>query len=118
LRRSEIHNMDADWINAHLDDPVTQEKGDFQATVFLSTDGKHTVSMTASTPEGRNAGIRWAKTKFDQIMEIYGSKQGQAAKEYKRAEDNAGLGQCSKCGASNARSQKGSIYCSAKCWLK
>jgi hypothetical protein len=28
------------------------------------------------------------------------------------------LGVCPKCGAKNAKSMKGTIYCSAKCWLK
>lgn len=28
------------------------------------------------------------------------------------------LGNCEKCGAPNARSRKGSVYCTAKCWLR
>lgn len=28
------------------------------------------------------------------------------------------LGVCSKCGEPNARSKKGNVYCTGKCWLK
>jgi hypothetical protein len=32
--------------------------------------------------------------------------------------DEENLGNCKKCGAPNAKSLKGNIYCSDKCWLK
>ena len=110
---------DQDWIDAHLDEPITEQSEDFEGVVFLSTDGKHTVSFTAKTTAGRYSGLKWSKKIFDRLMEVYGSKQQQSVKEYKKAEATGeDLGVCPKCGAPNKRSQKGKVYCGNTCWIK
>lgn len=99
-----------------LDEAVaTTEEGDFSGEVFLSTDGKNTVHITANTKQGRKAGLVWAKAVYEGLRGAYGTKQAQAVKEYSKEED---LGKCKDCGAPNKRSMKGKVYCSAKCWLK
>lgn len=77
---------DEKWIDDNMDDPVKETGGTFKGIGFYSTDGKHTFSFEADTPEGRVSGDKWARTKYEQAMYSYGSKQANAAKEYKKVE--------------------------------
>lgn len=88
--------------------------GDFEGEVFLSTDGKHTVHVKASTKDGRKNALQWAKLVYEGIKSLYGTKQQLNVETYDPKED---LGKCPKCGAPNKRSLKGKVYCSNKCWL-
>ena len=101
------------WMDPTNDD-IKEEEGSFEGEVWLSTDAKNTVRIKATTPEGRKAGMAWAKAVYDRLLEKYGTKQSVSKKEYSDEED---LGKCSNCSATNLRSQKGKVYCSAKCWL-
>ena len=103
---------DNDDIDSVLQDDAAI--GEFEGELYLSTDGKNTVHVKASTPEGRKAGLKWAKLVYDGMKATYGTKQELNAKTYDKTED---LGVCPKCGAPNLRSMKGKIYCSKKCWL-
>lgn len=121
---------DQEWIQDNQGDIVNETDagfaGTFTGTIFLSTDGKHTVSITASTHAGRRDGMKWAKQVYERLMIIYGSKQMNAAKEYKKIEkEDAGLGRCPKCNSPmalsskiNPKTGKQNIYCIDKCWLK
>ncbi len=121
----EITEQDAEWITQHVD--VEDAKDDagaaFEGTVFMSTDAKHTVSIKANTPEGRKQGMIWMKQVYSRLMEVYGSKQENAAKAYKKAESDpynrdTSLGSCPKCGGAMKMSQKGKAYCADLCWKK
>ena len=91
-------------------------EGEFESEVWLSTDGKHTVHVTAKDEQGRKAAGAWAVVVYDKLKERYGTKQGQAKMEYSKDPD---LGECAKCGAPNKKSVKtGRPYCSALCWTK
>lgn len=60
----------------------TQDKYHFE--VFLSTDGKHTVHVTADDEKGKRKALRVATDTFDYLLSRYGTKQGQAVKEYSK----------------------------------
>jgi hypothetical protein len=66
---------------------------DFEAELFLSTDGKQTVHVKASTKEGRASAIKWAKVVFEAVRSRYGTKQELNAKTYnpplKKVDPNA-----------------------------
>ena len=109
-----MEQEDAKWIQDSVGDQIHDEDVSFEGEVYLSTDGKHTVHVKASTQEGRKAALAWAKAAYDRIRFTYGTKQEANKKTYNGEED---LGKCVKCGAANAKSMKGKIYCSAKCWL-
>lgn len=93
----------------------TPSKGEFECEVYWSTDGKHTVKITAVNEEGRKAGLTWGNNVYKRLVENYGTKQQLNMNTYDPKED---LGKCAKCGADNLRSKKGNVYCSAKCWMK
>ncbi len=86
----------------------------FKLNLFLSTDGKNTVSMEADTPEGREAGIVYARALYDKILAAYGNKNQQLAK----SEPKQNLGVCKDCGGKMGMSKKGNPYCLNRCWLK
>ena len=103
-------------MNDDIDNALMETDNDFTGEVFLSTDGKHTVHVKASTKEGRKAALNWAKLVYEGIKSNYGTKQELNKTTYNEKEE---LGNCPKCGAPNAKSLKtGKPYCSAKCWLK
>lgn len=113
---------DQNWIHDISGDSVNESgegfAGTFEGTVFMSTDGKHTVSIKADTPAGRRDGMKWAKKVYERLLMIYGSKQEYSAKEYKKAEGNEGLGRCEKCNSSMKMSKQGKPYCGKLCWMK
>lgn len=90
---------------------------EYTLEIFLSTDGKHTVKTTSSTPEGNKKAYEVAIAMYDQILAKYGTKQALAVKEYAKENGND-LGVCSNCGAPNKLSSKGKPYCSKLCWKK
>jgi hypothetical protein len=104
-------------MNDDIDDILQDDAaiGEFEGELYLSTDGKNTVHVKARTQEGRKAALKWAKLVYEGIKSTYGTKQQLNVEAYNKEED---LGVCPKCGAPNAKSMKGKIYCSAKCWLK
>lgn len=108
--------MNEDWQEPDIAEARIDTKGDFKSTLFLSTDGKLTISVEASTPDGRKAGNEYAVKTYNWLKSTFGSKQAYSAKEYAKA-DESSLGNCSKCGAPNKMSKNNKIYCSAKCWL-
>jgi len=111
----DLTESDAKWIQDNVVAPV-EESGEFEGELFLSSDGKNTVHIKASTKEGRKAGLTWAKSLYDKLMHTYGSKQSISVKEYAK-EGQPDLGKCVKCGAENKMSSKGKAYCSALCWI-
>lgn len=119
-----MNEEDADWIQKNLDVEDVKEDGnaEFEGTVFMSTDGKHTVSIKSATAQGRKVGMIWMKQVYTRLMDVYGSKQENAAKAYKKVEGALGqdtsLGVCSKCGGPMKLSQKGRPYCANLCWKK
>ena len=103
---------DNDDIDSVLQDEASL--GEFEGELYLSTDGKNTVHVKSSTPEGRKAALKWAKLVYEGVKSNYGTKQQLNIETYNKEED---LGKCPKCSAPNLRSMKGKIYCSKKCWL-
>lgn len=89
-------------------------EGDFEGELFLSTDGKHTVHVKASSVQTRKEALKWAKAVYETVKERYGTKQQANVEAYNKEKD---LGNCSHCNAPNALSKQGKPYCSAKCWL-
>jgi len=100
-------------------------------TIFLSTDGKHTVQAEGEAGELGEMRVM-AEASYDAILQKYGTKQEQTVKAYNPKPafpDDSGpqaiapepapqtLGVCPKCGAPNWLSKSGKIYCSKKCWL-
>lgn len=63
------------WITNSIEDPITEEEGKFEGNLFLSTDSKMTVSIKADTPQGRKAGLQWAKRVYDRLLVSYGKKE-------------------------------------------
>jgi len=56
----------------------------YEFELFLSTDGKHTVHIKADTKEGRKKALAVATETYDYIKTRYGTKQGQAVREYSK----------------------------------
>ena len=113
-----MNNLDEQWIAE--EEAIAEESGDFEAEIFLSTDGKHTVRVKAQTQAGRKDALMWAKQVYNRIVAVYGTKQAQAVKEYTRGDkvdNNNELGNCKSCGAINLKSKKGNAYCSKRCWI-
>ena len=75
----EESKSDPEWIDAEEQD-VTEASFEFE--MYLSTDGKHTVHVKADTRKGRTQAIAYAMKNYDFILTRYGTKQGQAVKEY------------------------------------
>lgn len=82
-----MNNEDQEWIEENMSDPIVEGDGEFEGHLFLSTDGKMTVSVDAKTAEGRKEALKWAKAVYDRLMFTYGSKQKQAAQEIKKVVD-------------------------------
>jgi len=79
----------AEAIDASEVEEALDKAGDVQAPkytfeVWLSTDGKHTIHCTADTPEGRREAMRVATENYNYILARFGTKQGQAVKEYSK----------------------------------
>lgn len=73
----------------------TLMKDGYMLEIFLSTDGKHTVHAKAITAQGKKDAWTAASALYDRILERYGTKQGQAVKEYQRnGEDKDEAGYC------------------------
>ena len=110
-----MNNEDQDWIKDNMNDTAT-DTGEFEGEVYFSTDGKNTVHVKANTKDGRRAALAWGNEVYKRLIDTYGTKQGQAVKEYAK-EAVEDLGKCSKCDAPNKKSLKsGKLYCSALCW--
>ena len=50
-----MDNEDQEWVKNNLGDTIVEQEGDFEGSVFWSTDGKMTVSIKAQTKEGRKS---------------------------------------------------------------
>lgn len=62
---------------------ITQEeesKEEFEFELFLSSDGKNTVRIKASTPNGRKEGMAYARKVYDRLLARYGTKAEQYTK--------------------------------------
>jgi len=55
---------------------------DYKLSLFLSSDGKHTVNVEVIKPESRREAVEKAVEVYDFIIKKYGTKQAQAVKEY------------------------------------
>ena len=76
---------DPNWIKEAgeaIKESTPVNKEEFEGELWLSTDGKNTVRVLSSTPEGRKAALEWAKRVYDAVKEWYGTKQAQAVREY------------------------------------
>ena len=91
-------------------------------TVFLSTDGKHTIQTEADEVELAEA-IAIARSHYDDIVKAYGTKQEQAVKAYAKKEAfpndsgnsaSAGAEGIPMCSKHNKAMRKGKFgwYCS------
>lgn len=76
-------------IDTMLEEASLKDDGNFKANLFLSTDGKMTVSVEAETQEGRKAMWVWAKKVYQYLLENYGTKQEANVKAYRE-----NLGDC------------------------
>lgn len=113
---------DADFIlsEANLDQAL-YVNGSYILEGFLSSDGKNTVHFKAFTADGKKAGMKAAEAMFERWRTLYGTKQGQAVKEYSKEKEiivDSDLGNCPKCNAPMKLSAKGKKYCSKVCWKK
>ena len=70
---------DPDWINE--EQPNEDPEAEYEFELFLSTDGKHTVHTKANR-ENKNRAMKVATETYDYLLASYGTKQGQAVKEY------------------------------------
>jgi hypothetical protein len=65
---------------------ILDESDHFEIEVYLSSDGKNTVKYRVpeehSTSEVRKKALETAKKIYDAILEVYGTKQAQAVREY------------------------------------
>lgn len=77
---------DASWMDPDIND-VSIPEGEFESELFISTDGKHTIKVKATTNEGRRSGARYAQNMYKWLVQTYGSKQSYASKEYKKADE-------------------------------
>jgi hypothetical protein len=66
---------------------ILGESDHFEIEVYLSSDGKNTVKYRVpeehSTSEVRKKALETAKKIYDAILEVYGTKQAQAVREYR-----------------------------------
>lgn len=72
---------DPDWIK-NAEEKLPTKKGNYKLSIFLSTDGKHTVNVEVEDQESRHEATRKAMELYDYILARYGTKQAQAVKEY------------------------------------
>jgi len=99
-------------------------------TIFLSSDGKHTVQGEAEGVNELFEVSTKAQDLYDALRAKYGTKQEQTVKAYTPKPsfpDDTGTvatpptqtsyGVCPKCGAVNLLSARGKTYCSKRCWL-
>ena len=115
-----MEDQDAKWIEENVNDPIQEEEGNFEGSFWMSTDGKHSVSVKATTREGRKAGLAWATAVYKKLIYTFGTKQAQAVKEYKAAENGNDV-RCETCGepatarsgVKNGRKWSG-IFCSSE----
>lgn len=60
-------------------------EGEFEGELFLSTDGKNTVHIKASTKDGREKALKWAKKVYEGLRSTYGTKQELNKETYRQA---------------------------------
>jgi hypothetical protein len=53
---------------------------DFEFELFLSSDGKNTVRIKATTPKARTEGMKYARKVYDRLLALYGTKAEQFTK--------------------------------------
>lgn len=78
-----LTEKDPDWINEEQPNEVPEKdrNAEYEFELFLSTDGKHTVHVK-SDRDNKNRAMKVATETYDYILTRYGTKQGQAVKEY------------------------------------
>lgn len=117
LADDSLNDPDPDWISEG-DENLSAEvpgKGAFKSTVYLSTDGKNTVTIEADTDEGRKRALKWAKLTYDRIRAVYGTKQSQSVKEYGKATNgNTNVCPLHKVPMKERQGQNGTFYSHAK----
>lgn len=59
-----------------------ESKEEFEAELWLSTDGKNTIRVMAKTSEGRKAAMTYAKAVYDRLIDRYGTKTEQQIKTH------------------------------------
>lgn len=62
------------------DEKHMEKKPKYNKQVILSTDGKHTVIVSANTAEEMAEGIKWAVKAYEGMVKKYGLKHEQYAK--------------------------------------
>ena len=72
---------DPEWID-NPTEKISNEKGEYELELYLSTDGKHTVHFKVNDPKSRHEAVKKATELYDYILRRYGTKQAQAVKEY------------------------------------
>lgn len=87
---------------------ATMSDAKFKGEIFLSTDGKHTVHAISTTKKGRKAALKWSRAVYDALLSRYGTKQGQAKKEYSKDEEKEKQENCAhpKTSVVTSRSEK------------
>jgi hypothetical protein len=63
------------------------EEAKYTFELFLSTDGKHTVRVSADTPEGCKKAYEVAVQTYEQILKKYGTKQQQEKLEKEKVKE-------------------------------
>lgn len=89
----DIEEADPDWIK-NEDEKLPSQKGDYKISLFLSTDGKHTVHVEVNDPKSRHEAIKKGTELYDYILSRYGTKQAQAVKEYGNGRKEADPAAC------------------------
>lgn len=72
------NDLDAKEVKEILAGPEKK----YRFELYLSTDGKHTVHMTAEDPEVVKEAVAKAMNMYDYVVSRYGTKQAQAVREY------------------------------------
>lgn len=75
---------DQEWLEGQLETVAEVGGAQFDFDLYLSTDGKHSVHISAETQMGRRAGIKYAVSVYDRLIQRFGTKQSQTIKEYSK----------------------------------
>lgn len=82
-----MKDQDPKWV-VNKDEKIPNEDGDYELTVFLSTDFKHTVSVKVTNPHSRYIAVKKATEMFDYLINKYGTKQEKSKQTYQQEQQS------------------------------
>lgn len=80
--------LEAEEIEEVMDKAEELNEPKYEFELFLSTDGKQTVHVKAFDAAGKRKALTVATETYDYILARYGTKQGQAVKEYAKPSES------------------------------